>query len=102
MSANMNLMEIQETIQQLEAALLSANPEMPILLRKIHNKLKSDPELVTLLTEEEIAQVINGLKVQTNVSLVSNTKKPASEKKPSGQKRLEALLGKGSISSEDF
>ncbi len=101
MSANMNLMEIQSTIQELEAALLSAHPEMPVLLRKIHSKLKEDPELVTLLSEEEIAQVINGLKVQTNVQLTA-PKKPASEKKPSATSRLNAILKSSNISADDF
>lgn len=100
MSANMNLMEIQSTIQELQSALLAAHPEMPTLLRKIHTKLKADPELVTLLSEEEIAQVINGLKVHTNVQLTS-TKKPTSEKKPSATSRLKAL-GLGSVSADDF
>lgn len=102
MNANMNLMEIQSTIQELQEALLSAHPEMPSLLRKIHTKLKADPELVTLLSEEEIAQVINGLKVHTNVSLVSSSaKKTTGEKKPSATSRLKAL-GLGSVSADDF
>lgn len=102
MQTEMNLAEIQQTISELESALLNAHPEMPTLLRKIHTKLKADPAIVTLLSEEEIAQVINGLKVQTNVSLIS-AKKPAAEKtgKPSAASRLKAL-GLGSISSDDF
>ena len=94
MNANMNLMEIQTTIQELQEALLNAHPEMPSLLRKIHTKLKADPAIVTLLSEEEIAQVINGLKVQTNVSLIS-AKKPAAEKsdkKPSAASRSQRCV----------
>ena len=102
-NTQMNLAEIQQTISELESALLNAHPEMPTLLRKIHTKLKSDPAIVTLLSEEEIAHVINGLKVQTNVSLIS-AKKPAAEKsdkKPSAASRLKAL-GLGAISADDF
>ena len=98
------LSHIQMTIAELETALLEAHPEMPVLLRKIHSKLREDPELVTLLTEEEIATVINGLKVQTNVS-ISSTKKPAGEKtakKPSGASRLKSLFGNAGISEDDF
>lgn len=99
---NADLMEIQSTISELESALLNANPEMPTLLRKIHTKLKNDPALVTLLTEEEIANVINGLKVQTNVQLTA-PKKTTSEKKPAGaQARLNAILKSASISADDF
>lgn len=101
MSANMNLMEIQSTIQELESALLSAHPEMPILLRKIHTKLREDPELVTLLSEDEIAQVINGLKVQTNAQLTAP--KSAKEKKPAtATSRLNAILKSANISADDF
>ncbi len=102
-AANMNLMEVQETIQQLSAALLTAHPEMPILLRKIHSKLKADPEIVTLLTEEEIAQVINGLKVQTNVQFnAPKSAKAKADKPASASKRINDLLKSANISADDF
>lgn len=101
MNANMNLMEIQETISSLQQALLTAHPEMPILLRKIHTKLKEDPEQVTLLEEDEIAQIINGLKTHANISLT--TAKPAKEKKVTATSRLNAILGSSAkISADDF
>lgn len=98
----MNLNAIQENLAELSQALLSAHPEMPTLLRKIHNKLKQDPVLVTLLSETEIAIIISGLKEQTNVSFTS-TKKPAAEKKPaSASKRIKDLLGSAGVSADDF
>lgn len=98
------LTQIQMTIAELQNALLETHPEMPILLRKIHSHLKDDPEIVTLLTEEEIATVINGLKVQTNVQFAA-AKKTAGEKKASkssASSRLNAILGKAGISEDDF
>ena len=100
---NMDLMEIQSTIQELENALLTAHPEMPILLRKIHTKLREDPELVTLLSEEEIAQVINGLKAQTNVQLTAPKATKAKADKPAtATSRLNAILKSANISADDF
>lgn len=95
------LQEIQMNIAELEEALISTHPEMPVLLRKIHTKLKNDPEIVTLLSEEEINTVIRGLEVQTNVSLAPASK-PKAEKKSSNTAagRLKAITG--NISADDF
>lgn len=95
-----SLAEVQDTISQLQDALLVTHPEMPILLRKIHTKLKADPAIVTLLSEDEIATVINGLKVQTNVQL--STPKTAAKKATGAGKRINDLLKSSGISSDDF
>lgn len=100
-SSEMNLMEIQETIQDLQSKLLSAHPEMPILLRKIHTKLKADPDIVTLLTEEEIAVIIAGLKEQTNVQFATSAKKPAA-KKSTAAGRLSSILKSSGVTADDF
>lgn len=42
---------------------------MPTLLREIHTTLLQQPENVTLLSEEEIKTIVNGLEVQTGVFL---------------------------------
>lgn len=98
-----SLAETQTAISQLAESLLTANPTMPSLLRTIHSKLKSDPAIVTLLTEEEIAEVITALKVQTNVELSAPAKaKAASTKAPSATSRLNAILKSSKISSDDF
>jgi hypothetical protein len=98
-----SLAEVQETISELQEKLLSAHPEMPVLLRKIHTKLKADPALVTLLTEEEISQIVNGLKHVTNIQLTSSTTKKESRDKPaSASKRLAGILSSSKISAADF
>jgi hypothetical protein len=43
---------------------------MPTLLREIHTTLRKQPENVTLLSEEEIKVIVNGLQKQTGVELV--------------------------------
>lgn len=64
--------QIKEAIQDLSTKLLSAHPEMPILLRKIHQHLSKDPEIVTLLTEEEIGVIVDGLSNQTKTSIATS------------------------------
>ena len=72
----MNLAEqVKEKCLALETALSEQNPRMPILLREIHTILKSDPEVVTLLDESDIAIVVSGLKRQTNTEIATTTAK---------------------------
>jgi len=64
--------QVQESIAALQQALLSAHPEMPVLLRKIHQTLRNDPEVVTLLTEDEIGVIVNGLSKQTQTTIATS------------------------------
>lgn len=66
--------EVQEKLAQLEEQLLSATPNMPMLLRDIHRQLKADPAIVTLLSEEECAILVKGLKKQTATEIVTKAK----------------------------
>lgn len=61
--------ELKEKVASLESMLLAVHPEMPLLLRKIHTQLQQDPELVTLLSEEEIGLIVRGLSVQMKVEI---------------------------------
>ena len=76
----MNLSEqIKEKVLQLDAALQSQHPSMPSLLQDIWKQLKANPDCVTLLEEEEIGVIVNGLKCKTateiaTVALKSKTK----------------------------
>lgn len=95
--------EIQMKIAELQEALLSAHPTMPILLREIHTKLKADPAQVTLLSEEDIAIIVSGLKKQTNVELTNAPKsKSTSSKEKSAGSRLNAILKRANVSADDF
>ena len=98
MSAENNF-DIQTKLAELSAALLSAHPEMPIMLAKIHSALKADPEQVTLLSEDDIALVVQGLQKHTGVSLAATAKTP---KAPSAKSRLDAILKSSNLSAEDF
>ena len=67
--------QLQEKIGSLQQALLTAHPTMPVLLREIHKQLRADPELVTVLTDDEIGILVNGLKKQVGVELVTTAPK---------------------------
>jgi len=67
--------EVREKLAQLEAALLQATPEMPTLLRDIHRSLKADPDVVTILSEEECSILVRGLKKQTATEIATKATK---------------------------
>ena len=67
-------------LAQLEAGLLEVVPNIATLLRDIHRNLKSDPDLVTILTEEECCILVKGLKKQTSTSIATTAKKKAPKK----------------------
>ena len=71
---------LREKVASLEQQLLSAHPQIPSLLRDIHNQLREDPDCVTILTEEEIGVVVQGLMRQTQVSMVENISKKGTGK----------------------
>lgn len=72
--------QIQEKILSLQTALLSSHPTMPVLLREIHQVIKNDPALVTLMTPDEIAIIVSGLKVQTMTNISVTTAKSSVSK----------------------
>lgn len=80
-SDNFNVMETKSKIAELSEAILAAHPTMPMLLKQIHTNLKSDPEIVTLLDEEEIQIIVSGLKKQTQTELIQSALKPKRGKK---------------------
>ena len=56
---------IKQNIAAISQALLSNNPALPVLLTTIKRTLKNDPQLVTLLSEEDICAIVQGLDRQT-------------------------------------
>lgn len=90
--SNLNL-EIKTKLDDLQAAILQNHPTMPMMLRDIHKLLKSQPDTVTLMSEEEINIVIQGLEKQTNSHLVAATLKPSKAKKESLAKVTTDELG---------
>ncbi len=63
--------ELKSKVAELEESLLSRHPRMPVLLQEIWKALREQPENVTLLSEQDIAVVVNGLKQQTGVEFAA-------------------------------
>lgn len=72
--------ELFDKVCQLQEALLDRHPMMPSLLRDIHTALRAQPENVTLLNEDQISIIVNGLKEQTGVSFAAAAMKTAGSK----------------------
>jgi len=82
-------MDLTAKIEELQAALLARHPSMPTLLNEIYKNLKAQPENVTLLTEEQIKVVVEGIITQTGVTIV------APENKAAATKKLKAQINSG-------
>lgn len=66
----MNIQEqLQDKIAEIQTTLETSAPGLPSLLRTVHSQLKKDPELVTLLSDEECSVIVNGLKEHTKIEL---------------------------------
>ena len=63
--------QISEKILSLQEALLSQHSQLPTLLREIWQTLKANPNCVTILTEEEVGVIVNGLKRQTATEIAT-------------------------------
>lgn len=68
-----NDFDVREAIAALSSSLTVGHPQLPSLLRKIHTTLKADPDVVTILSDEERATVIAGLEIQTRTKLAEVT-----------------------------
>jgi hypothetical protein len=71
--------EIHQRIADLQAELDASSPNIATSLLKIHSDLGKSPELLHILSEEEIATIAKGFKVQSNIQIV--TAKPKAAKK---------------------
>lgn len=72
-------------IVELETAILTAHPTLPVLLSQIHANLKSDPDIVTLLDPAEVAIIVRGLEIQTKTTIATSIVK---EGKGADKKKL--------------
>ena len=78
---NLHGFAVKEAIANLSNLILESHPTLPVLLRTIHTQLNSDPELVTLLSEDEIGIIVKGLSKQTNTVINAIAAKPKSKTK---------------------
>ena len=70
--ADMNLAEqLHEKVLNLQNQILANDPTLPVLLRTIHQQLKADPAMVTILSDEEVGIVVTGLMKHTKVEITA-------------------------------
>jgi len=72
--------ELKERVSSLSDAILSKHPQMKNLLQEIWKTLRTYPENITLLSEQEIQTIVSGLKVQTQTEFAAQVTKPSASK----------------------
>jgi len=82
---------LHNAVEELQAKLLANNHGFATLLREIHNKSSEDAELLTLLSPEEVSQIMVGLQRQTGFVLASPPAKKSAGKKLSSKVTIDDL-----------
>jgi hypothetical protein len=83
--------QLKEKVSELSEKLLARHPAMPTLLHAIHKTLRQYPEQVTLLEPDEIAKIVEGLKVQTNTQFAVTAVKSGGKGTKSLASKINAL-----------
>ena len=72
---------ILNNIESLRIAIHEVHPTMPQLLQTIWKQLKDNPDCVTILKPEQIAVIVQGAEIQTNIKIAEGITKPRASKK---------------------
>lgn len=67
---------LQDKIEELKGCLKVQHPKINLLLKEIWTTLKNYPENATLLVEEEISTIVEGLEHITSISIAAAVPKP--------------------------
>lgn len=78
------LAELLPKLNALEASLLATDPQMPVHLKEIHKYLLQFEELSHLLSEDQIAIILEGQQKKLGVVLAEETKAKAKSGKIKG------------------
>ena len=78
----LNIMEeLVGEIKAVEEGLLKKDPMMKVHLQRSHRMIMEYPETAVLLEDHEIATIINGLKMHTNVEIAKSPARASTGKK---------------------
>lgn len=80
---------IKGKIYSLQQKLLERAPDYVNLLKEIHYNLHQDPNMVHLLTDEEVGVIVAGLTLRANVVIATSQSK---SKSSSGKKLKDIML----------
>jgi len=83
--------EVEIKMAGLRAALLADTPQLPTILSQIKMYLSKNPEVVTILSEDEIGEIVRAAQHTAKVKLVENAVK-AKGKKALKDTELEDLM----------
>lgn len=75
------LSQLLTNMQNLEKALLTADPQMPSYLKESHKILITHPESVHLLDDAEISKLIDAAQKYTDTQIVAAIAKKSTSKK---------------------
>lgn len=78
---NSDIGHILNNIESLRIAIHEVHPTMPQLLQTIWKQLKDNPDCVTILKPEQIAVIVQGAEIQTNIKISEGISKPKAGKK---------------------
>ena len=78
---NSDIGHILNNIESLRIAIHDVHPTMPQLLQTIWRQLKDNPDCVTILKPEQIAVIVQGAEIQTNIKISEGISKPKASKK---------------------
>ena len=92
-AGTVNYSEVASKLEELQGFFASAHPRMPGLLKEILSTLDQYPECVTVLQEEQIAIIVEGLEKIVGTELAAITVKSASSGKKSKTAVTAASLG---------
>ena len=62
-------------LYELEEAMDKKLPNRTIMLKEVHDTLKADPAVITLLTDEAIGLIVRGVTEHTGATIIANPKK---------------------------
>lgn len=81
--------QVKERIEFIAAIMVSETPKLPSVIGEIRALLAKNPEVATLLSEEEIGQLVAGMATRANIKMAEMSAKTARTKKVSGAKLSE-------------
>ena len=76
---NYQALKIKERIAELQGAIDGEVPNFKTILKDIHATLRADPDVVTILTPEEIAVIVGGLEKHADLEIAGDVVKKATK-----------------------
>lgn len=86
-----NAEQLVNKINELQTSLQENSPGYESLLYTIHTNLAKDPDMVHLLTEEQIGVIVSGLSKKKVITIATTERKAPSTRAKLSQTKLEDI-----------